>query len=130
MVTHPNTLGSQILIITRRNQRHNRMNLHSIVATHGNQQSRYHLDRDYVTPISHCGQNTWNNLVTTCIRYNLQKARRTPEETDMQLPAIPFTPTHTEYTNRRGPTFWPTRRGSWPPASRTPAHCASPGSEP
>lgn len=102
MVTHPNTLGSQILIITRRNQRHNRMNLHSIVATHGNQQSRY----------------------------NLQKARRTPEETDMQLPAIPFTPTHTEYTNRRGPTFWPTRWGSWPPASRTPAHCASPGSEP
>ncbi len=133
------TLGSRILTIhggiNAGSRRRSRMELHSIVATHGNHQSHYRLDRgytpplcnetlfqrdghiclycgehfhkrelsrDHVTPVSRGGQDTWNNLVTACIRCNLQKAGRTPEEAGMQLLAIPFTPTHAEYIYLQG----------------------------
>ena len=133
------TLGSTILSvrggINARSHRRSRLELHSIIATHGNHQSHYRLDRgytpplcndtlfqrdahiclycgnhfhkrelsrDHVTPVSRGGQDTWNNLVTACVRCNTHKAGRTPEEAGMQLLAIPFTPTHAEYIYLQG----------------------------
>lgn len=63
---------------------------------------RRDLSRDHVTPVSRGGQDTWNNLVTACVRCNTHKAGRTPEEAGMQLLAIPFTPTHAEYIYLQG----------------------------
>lgn len=133
------TLGSPILTIrggvNAGSHRRSRIQLYSILATHGNHQSHYRLDRgytpplcnetlfqrdghiclycgdrfhkrelsrDHVTPVSRGGRDTWNNLVTACIRCNLHKAGRTPEEAGMQLLAIPFTPTHAEYVYLQG----------------------------
>lgn len=60
------------------------------------------LSRDHVTPLSQNGQDVWNNVVTACKRCNNHKAGRTPEEANMQLLAIPFTPTHAEYVYLQG----------------------------
>lgn len=60
------------------------------------------LTRDHVTPISLEGTDTWNNVVTACKRCNNYKAGSTPDQADMQLIAIPFTPTHAEYVFLQG----------------------------
>lgn len=60
------------------------------------------LSRDHVTPVSQDGSDTWNNVVTACVRCNSHKAGRTPEQAQMQLLAIPFTPTHAEYIYLQG----------------------------
>lgn len=133
------TLGGQIMTvhggINAISRQTSRLHLHSIIATHGNHQSHYRLDRgytpplcnetlfqrdghlclycgghfpkselsrDHVTPVSRGGLDTWNNLVTACVRCNSHKAGRTPEEAGMQLLAIPFTPTHAEYIYLQG----------------------------
>jgi hypothetical protein len=108
-----------------------RVEINSIVATHGNHRlnacytpplsnrtlfqrddhlclycggrfTQRALSRDHVTPLSQGGQNHWNNLVTACVRCNNHKAGRTPEQAGMQLLAIPFTPTHAEYVYLQG----------------------------
>ena len=68
----------------------------------GNHFSRRELSRDHVTPLSQGGVDHWNNVVTACVRCNNHKAGRTPEQADMQLLAIPFTPTHAEYIFLQG----------------------------
>ena len=60
------------------------------------------LSRDHVTPLSQGGSNRWTNVVSACVRCNNHKAGRTPEEADMQLLAIPFTPTHAEFVYLQG----------------------------
>jgi 5-methylcytosine-specific restriction endonuclease McrA len=60
------------------------------------------LSRDHVTPISQRGQDTWTNVVTACRRCNNHKAGRSPEQADMELLAVPFTPTHAEYIYLQG----------------------------
>ncbi len=60
------------------------------------------LSRDHVTPLSQGGLNRWTNVVSACVRCNNHKAGRTPEQADMQLLAIPFTPTHAEYIYLQG----------------------------
>ncbi|WP_018949129.1 HNH endonuclease [Thioalkalivibrio sp. ALMg11] len=109
-----------------------RVEVNSIIATHGTRQSRFNdyipplnnttlfrrdahlclycghsflerdLSRDHVTPISQDGEDTWTNVVTACKRCNNHKAGFTPEEAGMQLLAIPFTPTHAEYIFLKG----------------------------
>ncbi|MFO7954866.1 MULTISPECIES: HNH endonuclease [unclassified Thioalkalivibrio] len=109
-----------------------RVEVNSIIATHGTRQSRFNdyipplnnttlfrrdahlclycghsfaerdLSRDHVTPISQHGEDTWTNVVTACKRCNNHKAGFTPEEAGMQLLAIPFTPTHAEYIFLKG----------------------------
>lgn len=133
------TLGDQIMTvhggINAVSRQASHLRLHSIIATHGNHQSHYRLDRgytpplcnktlfqrdahmclycgeqfprhslsrDHVTPVSRDGEDSWNNLVTACIRCNTHKAGRTPEEAGLQLLAIPFTPTHAEYIYLQG----------------------------
>ncbi|MCG8436053.1 MAG: HNH endonuclease [Gammaproteobacteria bacterium] len=60
------------------------------------------LSRDHVTPLSQGGKDNWNNVITACKRCNNHKAGRTPEQSGMQLLAIPFTPTHAEYIYLKG----------------------------
>ncbi|MGR8935089.1 MAG: HNH endonuclease [Gammaproteobacteria bacterium] len=60
------------------------------------------LSRDHITPVSLGGADVWNNVATACKRCNSYKAGRTPEQADLQLIAIPFTPTHAEYIYLQG----------------------------
>lgn len=60
------------------------------------------LSRDHVTPLSQGGDDSWANVVTACKRCNNHKAGRTPEQSGMQLRAVPFTPTHAEYVYLQG----------------------------
>jgi hypothetical protein len=60
------------------------------------------LSRDHVTPLSRGGHDTWNNVVTACRRCNNLKAWRTPEQAQLQLIAVPFTPSYAEYIYLKG----------------------------
>ena len=60
------------------------------------------LSRDHIKPLSQKGHDIWSNVVTACKRCNNFKAGRTPEQSGMQLLAIPFVPTHAEYVYLRG----------------------------
>ncbi len=60
------------------------------------------LSRDHVNPVSKGGVDTWGNVVAACKRCNNHKAGRTPEQSGMQLLAIPFVPTHAEYVYLQG----------------------------
>ncbi len=60
------------------------------------------LSRDHIRPLSQKGEDCWANVVTACKRCNNFKAGRTPEQSGMQLLAIPFVPTHAEYVYLRG----------------------------
>lgn len=51
------------------------------------------LTLDHVMPKSRGGKNSWINLVTSCIKCNLKKADRTPEEARMSMIKKPFEPT-------------------------------------
>lgn len=55
--------------------------------------SKKNLTLDHVVPKSRGGKNEWGNLVTSCIKCNLKKADRTPEEAKMKLLKTPHTPT-------------------------------------
>lgn len=62
------------------------------------------LTRDHVVPASKGGESIWENCVTACERCNHRKADRTPEQANMKLLAIPYTPNLAEYlilSNRR-----------------------------
>ena len=62
------------------------------------------LTRDHVLPASRGGDSVWENCVTACEKCNHRKADRTPEEANMKLLAVPYTPNLAEYlilSNRR-----------------------------
>ncbi|MCA1804339.1 MAG: HNH endonuclease [Xanthomonadaceae bacterium] len=60
------------------------------------------LSRDHVTPVSQGGRDQWKNVVTACRRCNNHKAGRTPEQANMELLAVPFTPNYAEYIYLQG----------------------------
>ena len=68
----------------------------------GEQFPNFMLSRDHVKPLSQGGADTRSNVVTACKRCNNHKAGRTPEQSCMQLLAIPFRPTHAEYVYLQG----------------------------
>jgi len=68
----------------------------------GERFSHRHLSRDHVTPLSQGGGDSWNNVVTACVRCNNRKAGGTPQQAGMELLAVPFTPTHAEYIYLQG----------------------------
>lgn len=68
----------------------------------GNRFQRRDLSRDHVTPLSAGGADIWANVVTACKRCNNHKAGRTPEQSGMELLAVPFMPTHAEYIYLQG----------------------------
>ena len=55
------------------------------------------LSRDHVVPVSHGGEDCWENCVTSCRKCNHFKNDRTPEQAGMELLAIPFAPNLYEY---------------------------------
>ncbi len=63
----------------------------------GNQFSDRELTRDHVIPVSQGGQNKWSNVAAACQRCNNHKGGRTPEQANMQLLAVPFTPNLFEF---------------------------------
>lgn len=54
--------------------------------------SNKNLTIDHIVPKSRGGTNDWTNLTTCCIKCNLKKADRTPEEAGMVLRKKPFEP--------------------------------------
>ena len=63
----------------------------------GNQFSDNLLTRDHVIPVSMGGANHWQNVVAACQRCNNHKGGRTPEQANMELLAVPFTPNIYEF---------------------------------
>ena len=51
------------------------------------------LNLEHILPRSRGGKTDWNNVVTSCIRCNLRKGGRTPEEAHMKLLIKPSRPT-------------------------------------
>ncbi len=68
----------------------------------GQQFAAHALSRDHIRPLSRGGTDNWTNVVTACKRCNNHKAGRLPEQADMTLLAVPFTPTHAEYVYLQG----------------------------
>ena len=55
------------------------------------------LSRDHVQPLSRGGADVWTNVVTSCRRCNNRKADRNPEQSGMELLAVPFVPNQYEF---------------------------------
>ncbi len=130
------TCGERLYVIrggiNARSGLRSQIEVHSIIATQGNNRSLHHsytpplnnrtlfkrdanmcmycgerfhrrdLSRDHIRPLSRGGRDEWNNVVSACKRCNNHKAGQTPEQSGMQLLAIPFTPTHAEYIFLQG----------------------------
>ncbi len=60
------------------------------------------LTVDHVMPRSRGGQDTWENLVTACIKCNVKKGNRTPEEAHMKLRVVPRRPSHVAFLKNFG----------------------------
>jgi len=52
------------------------------------------LTLDHIIPRSRGGMDTWDNLVTACVRCNNRKGNQTPEEAGMKLAKQPRKPHH------------------------------------
>lgn len=62
---------------------------------HSCQYCGYHGDEltlDHIVPRSRGGQDTWDNIVTACMRCNVKKGNRTPREAAMPLRTTPRRP--------------------------------------
>jgi 5-methylcytosine-specific restriction endonuclease McrA len=55
---------------------------------------RQFLTRDHVVPISHGGQNTWDNVVTSCSPCNNRKGGRLPRDAGLRLLREPAEPNY------------------------------------
>jgi 5-methylcytosine-specific restriction endonuclease McrA len=55
------------------------------------------LTRDHILPKSKGGKDVWDNCVTCCAPCNQWKDNRTPEEADLQLLYVPYTPSYNEH---------------------------------
>jgi 5-methylcytosine-specific restriction endonuclease McrA len=64
----------------------------------------HELSCDHVIPVSKGGRHAWTNVVTACRGCNMRKADRTPEQANMRLAYVPYTPNRHEHfilRNRR-----------------------------
>ncbi len=64
----------------------------NICAYCGGEFKETHLTRDHIHPASRGGDNSWMNLVTSCVSCNCHKDDRTPEEANMPLLYLPYVP--------------------------------------
>ena len=55
------------------------------------------LTRDHIKPKCQKGLDTWTNVVSACLRCNQHKDGRTPEQANMQLLFVPYTPSKAEH---------------------------------
>src|SRR4051812_44639325 len=53
---------------------------------------RASLNLDHITPRSHGGRTTWENVVCCCVPCNLRKGARTPDQAGMRLLRAPERP--------------------------------------
>jgi len=60
----------------------------------GSRFSTGELSLDHVLPRSRGGQTTWENIVCACVRCNVKKGGRTPEEAGMKMVRRPVRPKH------------------------------------
>ncbi len=51
-------------------------------------------------PKSRGGRDTWENLVSACVRCNNRKGSRTPEEASMTMERKPFRPNHVTFLRK------------------------------
>lgn len=58
----------------------------------GTKRTMKHLNYDHVIPSSKGGKTVWENIVTSCIPCNLNKANKTPEQAGMRLMRHPVKP--------------------------------------
>jgi 5-methylcytosine-specific restriction endonuclease McrA len=58
----------------------------------GKQFSRGELNLDHVVPRSQGGRTSWENVVCSCVRCNMRKGGRTPEQAGMHLMKKPVRP--------------------------------------
>jgi len=59
---------------------------------------RQQLNLDHVVPRSQGGRTTWENIVCSCVKCNLKKGGRTPDEANMRLLKIPKRPSWSSLT--------------------------------
>ena len=59
--------------------------------------SRETLTIDHVFPRHRGGENTWENVVCSCLRCNNKKGNRTPQECGLRLPSPPRKPRYIPY---------------------------------
>jgi len=55
------------------------------------------LTRDHIIPRVQKGRDTWNNVVTSCGPCNKHKGGKTPEQANMKLLYVPYTPCMNEF---------------------------------
>ena len=58
----------------------------------GKRPAREELTIDHITPRSRGGRSTWDNVTLACMRCNVVKSNRTPEEAKMRLLSPPKRP--------------------------------------
>ncbi len=63
----------------------------------GTHYGRSELTRDHVQPLSRGGLDVWENVVTACIRCNVKKGGRNPQQAAMPLLAVPYRPSWVEH---------------------------------
>jgi 5-methylcytosine-specific restriction endonuclease McrA len=68
------------------------------------------LSLDHVVPKSQSGRSTWENIVCCCVRCNVKKGGRTPEQAHMHLITRPVKPKRSPVINIR---LADTRYSSW-----------------
>jgi 5-methylcytosine-specific restriction endonuclease McrA len=54
--------------------------------------SKQNLTLDHILPKSRNGNSSWENVVVACVKCNLKKGNRTPQEAGMQLLTKPIKP--------------------------------------
>ena len=58
----------------------------------GRKHPSYELSLDHITPRSRGGEATWENIVCACLKCNVRKGGRTPQEANMSLIRPPRKP--------------------------------------
>lgn len=66
---------------------------------------------DHVLPRSRGGENSWTNLVASCVKCNTEKSDRTPEEAGMKMRFQPFAPASEVYLEVH--SRYSTNRSDW-----------------
>lgn len=67
----------------------------------GRKYSTTELSLDHVTPRSQGGRSTWENIVCCCVKCNIKKGGRTPDQAHMHLIAKPVKPRRSPVINIR-----------------------------
>lgn len=91
--------------LPRQDVKFNRRNLYARDSSRcqycGRKMPTQELSLDHVIPRSQGGRTTWENIVCCCIRCNVKKGGRTPEQANMKLRTRPVKPKRSPVINIR-----------------------------